>query len=106
MKHDLIEYMGTKRSVTNLLLKFLDNYRRLSVGSVLLPQLVRFYTWLDTHLSHLLTEDQAKNRTIEEVLKLAAKHYHDSENSITNQFEAMKGDYLKLLIFLWIIKLH
>ena len=105
MKHDLIEYMGMKRScLTSLLLKFLDNYRRLSVGSVLLPQLVRFYTWLDTHLSHLLTKDQAMKRTIEEVLKLAAKHYH--ENSIINQFEAMKGDFLKLLIFLWIIKLH
>ena len=93
MKHDLIEYVGLTHDGPHFLLEFINNYHRLSVGSVLLPKLARFYLWLNTHLCHLLTEQQAHEKTIDDVLKLASVRFSGKdETSVIDQFEDMKGN--------------
>ena len=57
-----------------LLAKFSMEWRRLQRGGMLLPDLVEFYQWLHTNLSHLITYKRASNLTIGHVIKLAKQN--------------------------------
>ena len=54
---------------------FTIRYKRMQLGGVLLPDLVEFYQWIHTHLSHLVTFDRAQKITIGQVISLSAKRY-------------------------------
>ena len=90
MKHDLVEHIGIDSDGPQILLMFVNIYQRLSVGSALLPLLVKMYNWLNTHLAHLLTHQQAMEKTVDEIFHLASEHFSDGDSVWTN-YEAMKG---------------
>ena len=99
MKHDLVEHVGIASGGPQILLKFMNIYQRLSVGSALLPLLVKMYDWLNTHLAHLLTNRQAGEKSIEEILQLASKRFsrgtsHPKEPEILDVFERMISKFL------------
>jgi len=54
---------------------FTLEYKRLELGGVLLPDLVEFYQWIHTHLSHLVTYERAQEITIGDVIALSAQRY-------------------------------
>jgi len=54
---------------------FTLEYERLQVGGALLPDLVEFYQWIHTHLSHLVTYEKAQKITIGKIISLSAKRY-------------------------------
>ena len=54
---------------------FTLEYERLKVGGALLPDLVEFYQWIHTHLSHLVSFERAKQITIGNVINLSTKRY-------------------------------
>ena len=47
----------------------------LQLGGALLPDLVKFYKWIHTHLSHLVTYERAKEMSIGKVISSSAKRY-------------------------------
>ena len=49
--------------------------KRLQAGGTLLPDLIEFYKWIHTQLSHLVTYERAKEITIGQVINLTAKRY-------------------------------
>ena len=55
--------------------QFTLEQKRLQVGGALLPDLVEFYKWIHTQLSHLVTYQRAKQITIGNVISLTAKRY-------------------------------
>ena len=96
------EYMKTlvgAREIHNLndehlflLHHFTLEHDRLQLGGVLLPDLVEFYQWIHTHLSHLLTYERAQKITIGDVIKLSAKRYppklHEHLTSLYQNFSS------------------
>jgi len=54
---------------------FTLGYKRLQLGGALLPDLVEFYLWIHTHLSHLVTYERAQQITIGNIITLSAKRY-------------------------------
>ena len=55
--------------------QFTLEQKRLQVGGALLPDLVEFYKWIHTQLSHLVTYQRAKQISIGNVISLTAKRY-------------------------------
>ena len=55
--------------------QFTLEQKRLQVGGALLPDLIEFYKWIHTQLSHLVTYQRAKQITIGNVISLTAKRY-------------------------------
>ena len=55
--------------------QFTLEQKKLQVGGALLPDLVEFYKWIHTQLSHLVTYQRAKQITIGKVISLTAKRY-------------------------------
>lgn len=51
-----------------ILSKFVKHYNRLKYGGDLLPDLVNFYMLIHQDLSNLITEEEAKNKSLKEVL--------------------------------------
>ena len=49
--------------------------KKLQAGGTLLPDLMEFYKWIHTQLSHLMTYERAKQITIGQVINLTAKRY-------------------------------
>ena len=49
--------------------------KKLQFGGTLLPDLMEFYKWIHTQLSHLMTYERAKQITIGQVISLTAKRY-------------------------------
>ena len=49
--------------------------KKLQVGGALLPDLIEFYKWIHTQLSHLMTYERAKQISIGQVINLTAKRY-------------------------------
>lgn len=77
-----------------LLSKFAMEQKRLQVGGALLPDLVEFYTWIHTNLSHLLTRDQAYSITIGRVITLTeANLSKESGVHIRQLYEGVKERY-------------
>ena len=71
---------------------FTLEHNRLQVGGALLPDLVEFYQWIHTHLSHLVTYEYAEEITIGNLIKLSAKRYsHDICDHLTHLFERIIG---------------
>ena len=57
-----------------LLSDFAMKLECLKVGSDLLPDLVEFYTWIHTNLSHVLTKEQASTVSISRIIDQAEKN--------------------------------
>jgi len=55
--------------------RFTLEHDRLQLGGALLPDLVEFYQWIHTRLSHLVTYERAQEITIGDVIKLSAKWF-------------------------------
>ena len=55
--------------------QFTLKQKRLQVGGALLQDLVEFYKWIHTHLSHLVTYERARQISIGNVISLTAKRY-------------------------------
>lgn len=55
--------------------QFMLESKKLQVGGALLPELLEFYKWIHTHLSHLVTYEKAQKITIGNVIDLTAKRY-------------------------------
>ena len=77
MKHlvDATEANDCSYTYLFALSQFTSEQKKLHVGGALLPDLVEFYTWIHTQLSHLVTCERAKKITIGEVIDLTAKRY-------------------------------
>ena len=54
-----------------LLSDFAIKLERLKIGKDLLPDLVEFYTWIHTNLSHVLTMDRASTVSISQIIEQA-----------------------------------
>ena len=54
---------------------FTLEYKRLQLGGVLLLDLLEFYQWIHSNLSHLVTYQQAKEITIGQVISSSTKRY-------------------------------
>ena len=68
--------------------QFTQEQKRLQVGGALLPDLVEFYKWIHTQLSHLVTYQRAKQITIGHVINLTAKRYSQELcDHLTNLFK-------------------
>jgi len=58
------------------------------VGGALLPDLVEFYKWIHTQLTHLVTYQRAKQISIGNVISLTAKRYSQELcDHLTNLFK-------------------
>ena len=72
--------------------RFTWEYDKLLLGGALLPDLVEFYQWIHTHLSHLVTYERALNITIGDVIRLSAKRYspklHEHLTSLYHNFSS------------------
>jgi hypothetical protein len=90
MKHDLIEYVGLRSNGPQILLKFMNVYECLSVGSTLLPKLIKVYKWLNTHLAHLITYEKALVDPVDHILQRASKRF--PKGSIA-EFHTMKENF-------------
>ena len=77
--------------------RFTLEHDRLQLGGALLPDLVEFYQWIHTHLSHLVTYERAQEIAIEDVIKLSAKRFPPKlHEHLTNLYHNFSG---KLLFF-------
>lgn len=77
-----------------LLPEFAMKYKCLQLGTKLLPDLVEFYTWIHTNLSHLLTAEQASNNPISRIVNLAEKNMNKrSARHIRDLYERVKNQY-------------
>lgn len=74
-----------------ILTHFMKNRERLAVGSALLPDLVRMYLWLDMHLAHLLSYDDALKLTLEDVITKACKRYPSESGPIRKLYLSLKS---------------
>ena len=84
-----------------LLAKFSMEWCRLQCGGMLLPDLVEFYQWLHTNLSHLITYEQASKLTIGHVIKLAkqnsSKDYGSHLWDLYKRVEQHYNTYVELI---------
>jgi len=75
---------------------FTFEYERLQVGGALLPDLVEFYQWIHTNLSHLVSYERAKQITIGNVISLSTKRYtQDICDHLTELFKRIIGNIRK-----------
>ncbi len=75
--------------------KFAMEQERLQAGGELLPDLVEFYTWIHTNLSHLLTIEQASTKCIGRVIAVAENNNMSKESGrhIRALYEKVKKQY-------------
>ena len=72
--------------------QFTLEQRRLQVGGALLSDLVEFYQWIHTQLSHLVTYQRAKQITVGNVISLTAKRYSQELcDNLTKLFKRIIG---------------
>ena len=55
--------------------QFTQERRILQIGGALLPDIVEFYQWIHTELSHLVTYQNAGEISIGAIIKRSAKRY-------------------------------
>ena len=76
--------------------QFTLEQRRLQVGGALLSDLVEFYQWIHTQLSHLVTYQRAKQITVGNVINLTAKRYSQELcNNLTTLFKRIIGKVVR-----------
>jgi len=74
---------------------FTLEYERLQLGGALLPDLVEFYQWIHTHLSHLVSFERAKQISIGNVIALSTKRYtQDICDHLTALFKRIIGKFV------------
>ena len=74
-----------------ILFEFIKNYSYLQSGGDLLPELIQFYQWLHHDLSNLITEDEAKEKS----LKVVIDEYSDQYQFIGVLYDSVKGNQTK-----------
>ena len=70
--------------------------KKLQMGGTLLPDLVEFYQWIHTELSHLVTYERAEEVSIGKIIDLSAKRYsREYSDHLTGLFKRVesKGKY-------------
>ena len=72
---DAIEAKNCNHTHLFVLHQFTLKKQMLHLGGALLPDLVEFYQWIHTHMSHLVTYEKAKEMNIGKVISLSAKRY-------------------------------
>ena len=66
--------------------------KKLQAGGTLLPDLIEFYRWIHSQLSHLVTYERAKEITIGQVINLTAKRYSPEIcEHLTNLFKRVNS---------------
>lgn len=77
--------------------------KKLQVGGALLPDLMEFYKWIHTQLSHLMTYERAKQITIGQVINLTAKRYSSEIcDHLTSLFKRINSKNKLIYICLYI----
>ncbi len=77
-----------------LLEKFAIEWPILQISGILLPDLVEFYQWLNTNVSHILTREEASSITIGDVIRLAEENSSkDVGLHVRELFERVKKNY-------------
>lgn len=70
---------------------FTQEWRMLQIGGVLLPDLVEFYQWIHTELSHLVTYQKAEQISIGTIIKNSARRYSQKYSEhLTELFKRVK----------------
>ena len=59
----------------DILVKFLHRYNRLKTAGALLPQLIKFYLWLHTYLSHLITQADSTEMSVYRAIEVINENY-------------------------------
>ena len=86
--NDAIESNNCNPAYLLVLHRFTLERKKLQMGGALLPDLVEFYQWIHTELSHLVTYERAKQISIGTVMSLSAKRYSQEYfNHLTNLFK-------------------
>ena len=72
-----------------------DYVSQLQAGRLLLPVLIEFYQWLHSDLAYLVTEHDAYEMTIGQVVTEASKHYYSStgRKDLSALYRELKGLY-------------
>ena len=79
---------------------YLTSFKTLKF-SLLITEIVEIYSWLHNKLAHVITQDQARNMNINEVLKLYTRINEDEGNSIRRTYNNMFknwNDYLSYTV--------
>ena len=75
-----------------VLRQFTFEWKKLQIGGMLLPDLVEFYQWIHTELSHLVTFQRAEEISIGKIISLSAKRYsQDCFSHLTDLFKRVKS---------------
>ena len=97
LKNNLVSVQDcAKEAKHTVLLHFLEDRHRLSVGSVLLPDLAEFYLWLDVHLAHLIKYEVAQTLTVGQLIEKASRRFPSEAARLKELFSRVKG--LSLMI--------
>ena len=71
--------------------QFTQERRILQIGGALLPDLVEFYQWIHTELSHLVTYQKAEQISIGTIIKNSARrHSQEYSEHLTELFKRVK----------------
>ena len=77
------------------------DWEHLQCGGVLLPDLVEFYQWLHTNLSHIITINHAGTITIGRVIELAKKNsteeYAKYLDNLYKRVKKLYNEYVKMI---------
>ncbi len=77
-----------------VLSEFARKQERLQAGRDLLPDLVEFYTWIHTNLSHLIRQEQASTTTIGQIITIAKKNMSKKAGKhLEDLYERVKDQY-------------
>ena len=73
--HYVLERCEGDSSKYDILVKFLHRYNRLKAAGTLLPQLIKFYLWLHTYLSHLITQAESTEMSVYRAIEVINENY-------------------------------
>jgi len=75
-----------------VLYQFVLRRPKLNAGGTLLPELVQFYSWLHSELSHIVTLDYARTVTVGGILETYLKrNCPEKEERVLNSFRSVAG---------------
>ena len=71
--------------------RFILEQKMLQIGGALFPDLIEFYQWIHTELSHLVTYQKAEQISIGKIISLSAKRYSkEYSEHLKNLFKRVK----------------
>ena len=87
---DLKILQESKFDECKILFEFIKKYSYLQSGGDLLPELIQFYQWLHHDVSNLITEDEAKKKS----LKAVVDEYSYQYQFIGVLYDSVKGNQI------------